>query len=190
MSKSIKEINSKLRELNDKYKESGLTDGKISHKSAMEKFRGSDSYRKTDEQKLAMSILRLNKPLSKQHIEALKKTKLKFKISKQQILEAQIGTTTAQEVADKLNIDFHTYKGIAEYHKVYKKLSLSERNKESADIIDIWKFDLTKKLNRGKYVGRVTKPIARTKYGIKNMNKFFDGTYKQVNGFVLEKIIK
>jgi hypothetical protein len=33
--KSISEINNRLKELNTKYKKSGLTDGKISHKSAM-----------------------------------------------------------------------------------------------------------------------------------------------------------
>jgi len=186
MSKSIKEINSKLRELNDKYKETGLTDGKISQKITASKYMSNREIKQETKDRLSKSLS--NKPKSLEHKKSLIKTKLRFKISKQQILDAQIGTTTAKEVAQKLGIDFHTYKGIAEYHKVYKKLSISERNKQAADIIDIWKFDSTKKLNRGKYVDRVTKPIARTKYGIKNMNKFFDGTYKQVNGFVLGKI--
>ena len=187
MSKSIKEINDKLKELNSKYKKTGLTDGKISQKSAASKYMQNREIKKETRIKLSNSLS--NKTKSIEHREALIKTKLRFKISKKEILNAQKNTKTAKQVAKKLDIDFHTYKAIAEYHKVYKKLSLSDRNKQSADIIDIWKFEPTKKLNRGKYIGRVTKPIARSKYGIKNMNKFFDGTYKKVNGYVLEKII-
>lgn len=188
MSKTISEINKKLKELNKKYKKSGLTDGKISHKAAMSALKGDDRLKPSEETKKRLSKALSNKPKSKSHIASLKKTKLRYKISKEQILEAQIGTTTAKEVADKLGIDFHTYKNVATFHKVYKKQSLSERNASKADIIDVWEYNSNNPLNRGNYKGRMSKPDARNKLGINNMNKFFDGTYTQVNGYVLEKV--
>jgi hypothetical protein len=129
-----------------------------------------------------------NKSKSNEHIQKLKKTKLQYKITKKQILDIQKECNTAKEVANKLGIDFNTYKRIAEIHGVYKMLSLSERNKLNADIVDVWEYNPSKKDNRGKYIGRITKPEARKKYNIHNMNKFFDGTYKQVNGYVLKEI--
>jgi hypothetical protein len=132
--KSISEINQRLKELNAKYKESGLTDGKISHKSAMANLKGSDTLKMSDEVKKKLSESKKGKPLSKQHRESLKKTKLKFKITKEEILKAQSLFKTAKEVASYFNIDCHTYKSICEYHKIYKKLSLSERNKQISSV--------------------------------------------------------
>ena len=187
MGKSISEINNRLKELNKKYKKSGLTDGKISHKAAMSSLKGDDRLKMSDEAKKEISKRLKGKPKSKLHIATLKKTKLKYKISKEQILEAQIGTITAKEVADKLGISFNTYKAVASYHKVYKKQSLSERNASNADVIEIWKYNPNFPLNRGEYIGKMSKPDARNSLGINNINKFFDGTYVQVNGYVLGK---
>jgi hypothetical protein len=194
MSKSISEINDRLKELNKKYKKSGLTDGKISHKAAMASLKGNDRLKMSDEAKKEISKRLKGKPKSKAHKENLKKKKLKYKITKQEILNAQNivlnekGVITAKDVAAILDIDVHTYRGIATYHNCYKKQSLSERNTSKADIIDVWEYNPDFKLNRGKYIGRMSKPDARNNLGINNMNKFFDGTYAQVNGYVLEKI--
>jgi hypothetical protein len=184
MVKSISEINKKLSELNKKYKESGLTDGKISHKSAMANLKGSDTLKMSDAAKKKISEASKGKPKSKQHIEALKKTKLKFKLSKQQILDAQVGTTTAQEVADKLNIDFHTYKGIAEYHKVYKKQSLAERNQSNGNCILAWEYNGKK----GKFIGEFpSQNAARHTLGIKApLKHVLEGKYKQMGGYTFE----
>lgn len=132
--KSILEINKRLRELNTNYKKSGLTDGKISHKSAMANLKGSDALKMSDDTKKKLSESKKGKPLSKEHKESLKKTKLKFKITKEEILKAQSLFKTAKEVAAYLKIDGHTYKRICEYHNVYKKLSLSERNKQISSV--------------------------------------------------------
>ena len=132
--KSISEINKRLKELNSKYKKSGLTDGKISHKSAMANLKGSDSLKMSDDSKKKMSESKKNKPLSEQHKESLKNSKLKFKITKEEILEAQSLFKTAKDVASYLKIDTHTYKNICEHHNIYKKLSLSERNKQISSV--------------------------------------------------------
>ena len=115
MAKTISEINKKLNEFDKKYKESGLTDGKISHKAAMANLKGSDTLKMSDATKKKLSESKKDKPLSKQHIESLKKGKLKFKITKEDILKAENavllekGIITAKEVSKKLNIDFHHF---------------------------------------------------------------------------------
>lgn len=184
MAKSISEINKKLSELNKKYKESGLTDGKISHKSAMSKLKGSDSLKMDDVAKKKISESKKDKPLSKQHIESLKKGKLKYKITKDDILNAQKETSTAKEVADKLGIDFNTYKSIATFHKVYKKQSLAERNQSNGNCILAWEYNGKK----GKFIGEFpSQNAARHALGIKApLKHVLEGKYKQMGGYTFE----
>lgn len=76
MAKSISEINKKLSQLNKKYKESGLTDGKISHASAL-----SATFKdkpKSKEQKVKISKAHIGKKLSSETIEKLKEKKTLF----------------------------------------------------------------------------------------------------------------
>jgi hypothetical protein len=184
MAKSISEINDRLKELNKKYKKSGLTDGKISHKSAMASLRGDDRLKMSDEARKEISKRLKGKPKSKSHIQSLKKTKLKYKISKEQILEAQIGTTTAKEVADKLGIDFHTYKAVATYHKVYKKQSLSERNKDiSSKAVLCWEYDTEKYI--GEYYS-VAEAARQLDVAGPNIISVCKGKYKQCKGYYFE----
>ena len=61
MAKSIEEINDDLVRFNKAYKESGLTDGKISKLAAMEANKKAGIYKKTEEQKKALSR-QLNNP--------------------------------------------------------------------------------------------------------------------------------
>lgn len=184
MSKSISEINDRLKQLNKKYKKSGLTDGKISHKAAMASLIGDDRLKMSDEAKKKLSKALSNKPKTKYHIASLKKTKLRYKISKEQILEAQIGTTTAQQVADKLGIDFHTYKAVATYHKVYKKQSLSERNKLiSSKPVLCWTYDTEKYI--GEYYS-VAEAARQLNVAGTNIISVCKGKYKQCKGYYFE----
>lgn len=129
MANSISEINNRLRELNKKYKKSGLTDGKISQKAAMASLAGSDRLKMSDEAKQKISDFQRNKPKTKEHIDKIKKTKLKYKITKKEIVEAQKLYTYAKDIANHLGIDFNTYKRIAIEKGCYKKVSLSQRNR-------------------------------------------------------------
>lgn len=183
MSKSISEINKRLRELNKKYKKSGLTDGKISQKAAMAALAGTDRLKMSEEAKNKISNALSKKPKTKEHIEKLKKTKLKYKITKKQIQEAQKLYPYAKDVAKHLGMDFHTYKRIAEEKGCYKSVSLSNRNKNicSKKIIATnlkteksFEFnsiaDASKKLN-----------VAAT-----NIVAVCKGRYKQCKGFYFE----
>ena len=184
MSKSISEINKKLKDLNKKYKKSGLTDGKISHKAAMASLKGDERLKMSEEAKKEISKRLKGKPKSKSHIENLKNKKLKFKITKEQILEAQIGTTTAKEVADKLDISFNTYKAVATYHKVYKKQSLSERNKDiSSKPVLCWTYDTEKYI--GEYYS-ISEAARELNIAATNIISVCKGKYKQCNGYYFE----
>lgn len=182
--KSISEINDKLKKFNQKYKKSGLTDGKISHKAAMASLKGSDKLKMSDEAKKEISKRLKGKPKSKSHIDKLKKTKLRYKITKEQILEAQIGTTTAKEVADKLGIDGHTYKAIATYHKVYKKQSLAERNKQISSVpILCYEYDSMKFLREYNSVSDAARDLNLFSTNISTVCR---GKYKQYKGYYFE----
>jgi ABC-type Fe3+-citrate transport system substrate-binding protein len=191
MKKSISEINDKLKQFNKKYKKSGLTDGKISQKAAMASLRGSDVMKHSDEHKKKISERFKGKPKSKEHIESLKNTKLKHKITKEQILEAQIGTTFAKEVAEKLGIDGHTYKAIATYHGVYNKKRDGNRLAQSKSTIHVWYYDKTKSDSKGEYFGKfISKSEAANACGIKmrtGITKVIKGECKQFGGFFFEE---
>jgi hypothetical protein len=182
--KSISEINQRLKDFNKKYKKSGLTDGKIAHKAAMASLKGTDTLKMSDEAKDEISKRLKGKPKTKSHIDKLKKTKLKYKISKEQILEAQIGTTTANEVANKLGIDSHTYKAVATYHNVFKKQSLSERNKLiSSKPILCWVYGSEEFV--GEYYS-VSEAARQLNVAGTNIISVCKGKYKQCKGYYFE----
>jgi hypothetical protein len=138
----------------------------------------------SDDTKKKISKALKDKPLSIEHIESLKKTKLRYKISKDDILKAQKGTTTAKEVAEKLGIDFNTYKSIATFHKVYKKQSLAERNQSNGDCILAWEYNGEK----GKFIGEFqSQNAAKDALGIKaSLKNVLEGKYKQMSGYTFE----
>ena len=142
----------------------------------------------SDDTKNKISKALKDKPLSTEHIEKLKKTKLKYKISKDDILKAQEGTTTAKEVAEKLGIDFHTYKSIATFHKVYKKQTLAEKNQSNGNPVLAWVYDKTKEDGKGEFVGEYpSQGSATTALGIKaGIKHVLDKKYKQMGGYTVE----
>lgn len=185
MAKSISEINKRLRELNKKYKKSGLTDGKISHKAAMASLKGDERLKMSDEAKKAISKRMKGKPKTKSHKQSLKQSKLKFKITKKQILEAQKDTKTAKEVADKFGIDIHTYKAIAEYHGVYKKLSLAERNKQNCSLpVLVYYYNTMEFIAEYPSIAEAQRNLKLK--GASNIVSVCKGKYKQYNGYYFE----
>jgi hypothetical protein len=190
MAKTISEINKKLNQFDEKYKESGLTDGKISHKAAMANLKGSDSLKMSDEAKKKISEASKGKPKSKIHIESLKKTKLKFKITKEDILKAENdvllekGVITAKEVSKKLNIDFHTFKGIAEYHGVYKSQKLPDRNMQNCSVSVLAYHCKTMKFI--KEFTSIADAARELGVGGSNIVNVCKGKYKQCNGYYFE----
>lgn len=144
---------------------------------------------KTTREKLSKALS--GKPKSKSHIEKLKTTKLKYKITKEQILEAQIGTNFAKEVADKLGIDGHTYKDIATYHGVYDKKRDGNRLAQSKSTIHVWYYDKTKSDSKGEWFGSfISKSQAAEACGIKmriGITKVIKGEFKQMGGFFFEE---
>jgi len=181
--KSITEINNRLRELNEKYKKSGLTDGKISHKAAMASLKGSDKLKMSEEAKNKLSKALSGKKKSKEHIENLKKTKLKYKITKKQIQEAQKLYPYAKDVANYLGIDFNTYKRIATEKGCYKSVSLSDRNKNICSKKIIAKNIKTEKIIEFNSIADASKKLNIAATNIVSVCK---GKYKQCNGYYFE----
>lgn len=194
MSKSIQDINKKLEEFNSKYKETGLTDGKISQKVAMSKLKGTDTLKWTDEQKKLHSERRKGIVFSESHIENLLLKKLKYKITKEQILEAQKGTNYAKEVAKKLGIDEHTYRDIAIFHNVYDKKRGGNKLAQSKSIIHVWYYDKTKSDSKGEWFGSfISKAETADACGFKmrsGITKVIKGECKQFGGFFFEEELK
>jgi hypothetical protein len=159
-----------------------ISDGRINQRVIAREF--SLGRKMSNESKNKLSKALSNKPKSKSHIATLKKTKLRYKISKEQILQAQIGTTTAQQVADKLGITFNTYKAVATYHKVYKKQSLSQRNKDiSSKPVLCWTYDTEKYI--GEYYS-VSEAARQLNVASPNIISVCKGLYKQCKGYYFE----
>ena len=135
MSKSIKEINSKLRELNDKYKESGLTDGKISL-SAVASIQGKKNHKSGHLSKIGLiggkvsgnrnvkngHIDKLNSVSSKKRSERRKK-----QFDKQFVIDIMNKYPFNKDRAIALDVTEVTLRRILKDLKLYKKESSAEK---------------------------------------------------------------
>ena len=103
-----------------------------------------------------LSDLGKQRKVTQEHKENLVKSKLRYKISKEQLLKAQSKHRFGKDIAKELGITFNTYKSIAEFHGVYK--SLGEKNmgrvnglKTSKPVL-VWKYNKDTK-SKGEFVG-------------------------------------
>lgn len=150
----------------------------------------------TPEGRKKLSNLKKNTKFTKSHKEALKKSKLKYKISKQQILDAQSKYEFNKDIAKELGITFNTYKSIATHHGVYKSLGENNMGRingmKTAKPIKVWKWNKETK-TIGEFVGEfesvssANKILGTTGNALKYVAK---GKYSQAKGYYAEWIKK
>lgn len=143
-----------------------------------------------------LSEMRKNQNFTKEHRESLKKSKLKYKITKEQILEAQSKFEFNKEIAEYLGITFNTYKSIAKHHGVYQTNKMEDMGRingmKAAKPIKVWKYD-RKTQTIGEFVGEFPSCIeANRKLGTtgSNLRYVCDKKQKQAKGYYAEWIKK
>lgn len=178
----FKELTTELNTFDD----SGMTDALLSQWNAGKNSRPSESGKKK------LSEMRRNQNFTSEHKEALKKGKLRYKISKEQIIEAQSKFYFGKDIANYLNISFNTYKSIAEYHKVYKTLGENNMGRINAlafaNQLLVWKWD-KKTQSKGEFVGEyVSGTEANNALGTTGaaLSKVARGECKQAKGYYAE----
>lgn len=164
MAKSIGEINQRLRELNKKYKKSGLTDGKISQKAAASAWSKNNltGIKLSDEHKTKLKKAKIG---NKRTIESINKSIIGTKETKwNQLLEkypinlikkAQNKHNNHQtNTCKELGISFLSYKKLCYFYGIEKKKSSIEKGefavKKQSKAILVWKE------KNGKKIGKAT----------------------------------
>ena len=172
MPKSISEINKKLSELNKKYKESGLTDGKISHSSAL-----SATFKdkpKSKEQKIKISKAHIGKKISKETKEKLKNHPNAFgnKPAWNSGLEGYTTQPHTEETKQKMR-----------ERALGKVISESQRKKASkANSVSI----IATNLKSGKKKEYKSTKEAKEKLGLTGILHVLKGRSKQCGGYYFE----
>lgn len=143
----------------------------------------------SEETRKKLSERMTGKKLSEEHKENLKLQKLIHKVDVEEIKRLQQECDTANEVAQRLGMTWHTYKRIATELGVYKKLELSERNKRGGNPILVWKYDPNQPEGKGEFMGEFrTQNEAMAFAGLKmSIKPVLEGKYKQANGYFFQK---
>ena len=184
----IDKLNNELQERRD---ELSTPEAKREGMIRMAKWAGSQSKPSTEAKK-KLSDLKKKQRFSQQHKEALKKSKLKYKITKEQILESQSKFEFNKDRAKYLGITFNTYKSIAKFHGVYQTNDVKSMGRingmNSSNAILVWKWDKQSK-TKGKFIGEfpsiseANRQLGTTGSGLSNVAK---GKWKQVKGYYAE----
>ena len=178
----FKELTTELNTFDD----SGMTDALLSQWNAGKNSRPSESGKKK------LSEMRKNQNFTSEHREMLKKSKLKYKISKEQILESQSTFEFNKDRAEYLGITFNTYKSIAKFHGVYQTNDMETMGRingmAAAHPILVWKYD-KKTQSKGEFVGEfpsvkeANKQLGTTGAGLSLVAR---GKCKQAKGYYAE----
>lgn len=178
----FKELSVELGNFDD----SSMTDALLSQWNAGKNSRPSESGKKK------LSEMRKNQNFTKEHREMLKKSKLKYKISKEQILESQSKFEFNKDRAEFLGITFNTYKSIAKHHGVYQTNDMETMGRingmKAAHPILVWKYD-KKTQSKGEFVGEFPSvKEANKQLGTTGdaLSKVARGQYKQAKGYYAE----
>ena len=178
----FKELTTELNTFDD----SGMTDALLSQWNAGKNSRPSESGKKK------LSEMRKNQNFTSEHREMLKKSKLKYKISKEQILESQSKFEFNKDRAEYLGITFNTYKSIAKFHGVYQTNDMESMGRingmKAAHPILVWKYD-KKTQSKGEFVGefpsiKQANDVLDTTGGA--LSKVARGECKQAKGYYAE----
>lgn len=183
------------KELQERRERNSTPEAKEAAKKRMYQYGGSISSPSKEARK-KLSELKKKTKFTESHKKALKKSKLKYKITKKQILDVQSKYEFVNQMAKELGITVNTFKSIAKFHGVYKSHKMEDMGRingmKTAKPIKVWKWNKEEKC-KGDFIGEFESCVEANRHlGTTGsaLRYVADGKYNQAKGYYAEWVIK